>query len=172
MHDHTHADGEKCPMHEEQALEAQQAQTSTAAADTGEQLAALQAQVAELQDQYIRGQAEVANARRRAEEVLELERAVLEPRLGDRRDDALLHLNDFDRDPNNIFPDATVFLELVDEVDYAIMAGTVAPFDAMGRDSDGQVCFSGASAADEDQVPGLAEEIAIIQVADQHLVDG
>ncbi len=33
-------------------------------------------------------------------------------------DDALLHLNDFDRDPNNIFPDATVFLELVDEVDW------------------------------------------------------
>ena len=68
MQDHTHADGEKCPAHEEQALDAQQAQTSTAAADTGEQLAALQAQVAELQDQYIRGQAEVANARRRAEE--------------------------------------------------------------------------------------------------------
>jgi UDP-MurNAc hydroxylase len=33
-------------------------------------------------------------------------------------DDKLMYLNDFDRDPNNIFPDATVFLELVDEVDY------------------------------------------------------
>jgi UDP-MurNAc hydroxylase len=30
-------------------------------------------------------------------------------------DDALWYLNDFDRDPTNIFPDATVFLELVDE---------------------------------------------------------
>ena len=33
-------------------------------------------------------------------------------------DDDLLFLNDFDRDPTNIFPDATVFLELVDQVDY------------------------------------------------------
>lgn len=30
-------------------------------------------------------------------------------------DDPLWHLNDFDRDPTNIFPDATVFLELVEE---------------------------------------------------------
>ena len=30
-------------------------------------------------------------------------------------DDDLLYLNDFDRDPTNIFPDATVFLELVEE---------------------------------------------------------
>ena len=55
-------------MHEEQPLAAEQAQTSSAANDAGEQVAALQAQVAELQDQYIRAQAEVANARRRAEE--------------------------------------------------------------------------------------------------------
>lgn len=55
-------------MHEEQPLAAEQAQTSPAANDAGEQVAALQAQVAELQDQYIRAQAEVANARRRAEE--------------------------------------------------------------------------------------------------------
>ena len=55
-------------MHEEQPLAAEQAQTSQAANDAGEQVAALQAQVAELQDQYIRAQAEVANARRRAEE--------------------------------------------------------------------------------------------------------
>jgi UDP-MurNAc hydroxylase len=30
-------------------------------------------------------------------------------------DDDLWYLNDFDRDPNNIFPDATVFLEMVEE---------------------------------------------------------
>ena len=48
-------------MHEEQPLAAEQAQTSPAANDAGEQVAALQAQVAELQDQYIRAQAEVAS---------------------------------------------------------------------------------------------------------------
>lgn len=33
-------------------------------------------------------------------------------------DDDLWHLNDFDRDPNNIFPDATVFLELVEKAGF------------------------------------------------------
>ncbi|MBA2776765.1 MAG: MBL fold metallo-hydrolase [Chloroflexia bacterium] len=33
-------------------------------------------------------------------------------------DDALLHLNDVDRDPNNIFPDASVFLDLVEEAGF------------------------------------------------------
>ena len=42
----------------------------------------------------------------------------------------------------------------------------------MGRDGDGQVCLSRAGAANEDQVPGLVEEIAIIQRTEQHLVDG
>lgn len=33
-------------------------------------------------------------------------------------DDELWYLNDFDRDPTNIFPDATVFLELVEEAGF------------------------------------------------------
>ena len=33
-------------------------------------------------------------------------------------DDDLWHLNDFDRDPTNIFPDATVFLELVEKAGF------------------------------------------------------
>ncbi|MEJ7838148.1 MAG: Rieske 2Fe-2S domain-containing protein [Thermomicrobiales bacterium] len=33
-------------------------------------------------------------------------------------DDELWYLNDFDRDPNNIFPDAKVFLEMVEETDF------------------------------------------------------
>jgi UDP-MurNAc hydroxylase len=33
-------------------------------------------------------------------------------------DDDLLYLNDVDRDPNNIFPDATVFLEMVREANF------------------------------------------------------
>ncbi len=46
-------------------------------------------------------------------------------------DDALWYLNDFDRDPTNIFPDQTVFMELVAESDLAAQPHLLIPGSVM-----------------------------------------
>ena len=68
---HMGADGvplDASPEEREAALAANEAETISELAIAQAEVATLKAKVADLQDQYVRGQAEVQNARRRAEE--------------------------------------------------------------------------------------------------------
>jgi UDP-MurNAc hydroxylase len=66
-------------------------------------------------------------------------------------DDDLMYLNDFDRDPTNIFPDATVFLEMVAEAGFAqghlMVPGSVGTI--------GEGAFEVAHAQSDDEVAAI-----------------
>lgn len=75
-------------------------------------------------------------------------------------DDDLMYLNDLDRDPNNIFPDATVFLELVDEAAFT-KGHLLVPGSVMTIESGAQVSVTHPM-SDEDVMRIFTEKEAHI----------
>jgi len=74
------------------------------------------------------------------------------------------------RDPS--LPSASRFgLEPIDEIDGVVKAAAFAGANAIASDGDGQMCLSGAGAADQDAIALLDEKVALGEIAHEALVD-